>query len=101
MRVEDYEFGRFLVESESHPGDWYLVDLLERCYGAEHSCDCDDFSIRVEAVFARGEIPNRTDCKHVREVVSRIPDCERVVFQLRAFEAKCERKPMKIGGRHG
>lgn len=99
MRVEDYEFGRFLVESEKTPGEFYLVDLLER--GRRGICSCKDFEIRVQAALDRGDVPERDACKHIEKVRSMIPEVDTVLFRLAAFEAKCERKPMKIGGRHG
>ena len=97
--MEPYEFCRFLVESESHPGEWYLVDLLER--NRRSVCDCRDFEIRVQASLDRGDTPKSDNCKHIRHIKSMITDVEKVLFRMAAFEAKCERNPMRIGCRHG
>ena len=99
MRVEPYEFGRYFVESESQPGEWYLVDLLGRARLGV--CDCRDYEIRIQAAIDRGDPTTKPWCKHIEAVRKLIPDVESVLFRMAAFEAQCERKPMRIGGRHG
>lgn len=95
MRVEPYERGRFFVQSESHPEDEYLVDLLDR--GRRGSCTCRDYDIRIQAAIDRGDVPSKDTCKHIDRVRSAVGDYERIAFLIAAFEAWCEQHPMKIG----
>lgn len=99
MRVEPYEFGRAFVQSESSPEDWYLVDLLERHRLGE--CNCRDYEIRIQAAIDRGDETTKPWCKHIEAVRAMIPDVDAVLFRMAAFEAKCERNPVRFGGRHG
>lgn len=94
MRVEHYERGRYFVESESKPGEFYLVDLLER--GRLGSCDCRDYDIRIQAAIDRGDKPVRPYCKHIAAVRSAVGDADRIAFLIAAFEAHCERYPLRI-----
>ena len=96
--MEPYEFGRYFVESESKPGEWYLVDLLER--GRLGVCTCADYEIRIQAALDRGDT-SKPFCKHQIAVRNLIPDCDKVLFRMAAFEAQCERKPARFGGHHG
>lgn len=53
------------VESESKPGKWYWVNLVENDGGG--SCECRDFETRRQPNIDKGypHLEKRTMCKHV------------------------------------
>lgn len=54
-----------MVQSDSHPNDWYTVDLLS--YWTNGRCDCMDFRTRMEPELRKGKPKNLTwQCKHIR-----------------------------------
>jgi|GEM_PF-3292846 len=67
MTITPHDPGTYLVTSETVDGDSYMVDMgdPERPDGA---CSCTDYTMRIEPLIARGQVPVRTRCKHLRAV---------------------------------
>jgi hypothetical protein len=113
MAVTPFERARFLVESESSPEQWYLVDMLE--HTRQGRCECPHFSITIEPLYEAGESPVKRSCKHIKRVVKfiaklvqslvsfRLNKSERdyavkkFLFQLAALEARCKINPQRYG----
>lgn len=66
MRINPQSLTSYLVQSESNPSTWYLVDIA--CYWGCGKCDCPDFRIRMEPELRKGKPAHRGAwmCKHIR-----------------------------------
>lgn len=110
------ERARFLVESESSRQHRYLVDMLE--HTRKGRCDCIHFSVTIQPRYDAGETPRKTFCKHIVAVVKfivklvqsfvtfRLNKAERdytvkkFLFQLAAYEVRCNINPQRYGASH-
>lgn len=64
--------GRFLVNSERpHCETRYLCELGNPEF-PKGKCECDDWKIRIGSYLARGEEPEKEQCKHILRILAQI-----------------------------
>lgn len=84
------DIGSFLVESESHKGVSYIVDLM--AYDGAGHCTCDDYSTRIGCFRAKDIEPVHKNCKHLRAAFQFVGEelIRKLSEQARRGEAKVD-----------
>src|ERR1041384_262559 len=94
MRVIPHEILRYFVESDTKPGEKYLVDLCP--YWGIGCCDCPHFRIRIEPHLTDKPIdPEAWRCKHIKAAREYLAN--QLIDTLVKIELAKENRPKRYG----